>query len=71
MHLEKGEPGTVIPVLARDEQIDLIVMGSVCRTGIEGFLVGNTAEKILLQVDCSVLTINPDGFCSPVKLEVS
>jgi len=31
-----------------------------------GHLIGNTAEKILHQVDCSVLTVKPDGFVSPV-----
>lgn len=71
VHLIKGKPGLVIPVLAREQQIDLIVMGSVCRTGIEGVLVGNTAERVLQQVDCSVLTVKPDGVCSPVKLEAS
>ena len=44
-------------------------MGTVCRTGIAGFFIGNTAESILQQVDCSVLTVKPDGFVSPVVLE--
>jgi len=39
--------------------IDLLVMGMLCRTGIAGFLVGNTAEEVLNQVDCPVLTLKP------------
>jgi nucleotide-binding universal stress UspA family protein len=49
--------------------IDLLVMGSVCRTGIAGFLIGNTAEEVINQVDCSVLTLKPKGFITPVTLE--
>ena len=45
----------------------LLVMGTLCRTGIPGFFIGNTAETILNQVDCSVLTVKPKGFVSPVK----
>jgi nucleotide-binding universal stress UspA family protein len=49
--------------------IDLLVMGTVCRTGIAGFLIGNTAEEVLNQVDCSVLTVKPEGFETPVTLQ--
>lgn len=65
-HLLKGEPETVVPGLARRQGIELIVMGTVARTGIPGFLIGNTAEKLLSRVDCSVLALKPPGFCSPV-----
>ena len=58
----------MIPKLAHEKQVDLIVMGTVCRTGIGGFFIGNTAEKILQDVDCSVLTVKPEGFVSPVTV---
>jgi len=29
---------------------------------------GNTAEKVLGAVDCSVLTLKPEGFESPIKV---
>ena len=44
-------------------------MGTVSRTGVTGFLIGNTAEKVLRQVDCSVLVVKPDKFVTPVKLD--
>jgi len=69
VHLVKGNLGTMIPQLAEKEQVDLIVMGTVCRTGLAGFFIGNTAERVLQQVDCSVLTVKPDGFVTPVTLE--
>jgi nucleotide-binding universal stress UspA family protein len=49
-----------------EQDIDLLVMGTVCRTGISGFLIGNTAEEVLNQIDCSVLTVKPEGFVTPV-----
>jgi nucleotide-binding universal stress UspA family protein len=69
VHLVQGEAGAVIPALARNKHIDVIVMGTVCRTGIAGLFIGNTAERILRRVNCSVLTVKPEGFETPVKLE--
>lgn len=68
IHMIKGDAGSVIPRIARTEQVDLLVMGTVCRTGIPGFVIGNTAENILDEVDCSVLTVKPEGFVSSVQL---
>ena len=69
MHLLKGNPGALIVDLARKKRIELVVMGTVCRTGLAGFFIGNTAEKVLQEVDCSVLAVKPDGFVTPVRLE--
>jgi len=44
-------------------------MGTVGRTGIQGFFIGNTAEEILNQVECSVLAVKPPGFQTPVPDE--
>jgi nucleotide-binding universal stress UspA family protein len=41
-------------------------MGTVARTGVRGFIMGNTAETVLEQIDCSVLAIKPQGFVTPV-----
>ena len=67
VHLRKGDPGILIPDIAKKERIDLIVMGTVCRTGIPGLIIGNTAESVLNQVDCSLLTVKPYRFISPIK----
>jgi len=68
LHLKRGVPGEVIPLLAKQKRIEVIVMGTVCRTGIAGWLIGNTAETVLRSVNCSVLTVKPDGFVTPVQL---
>jgi nucleotide-binding universal stress UspA family protein len=69
LHLIEGDPDERIPELVVAQGIDLLVMGTVCRTGIAGFLIGNIAEEVLNQVDCSVMTVKPDGFVTPVTLE--
>ena len=69
VYLIEGDPDEYIPKLVMELGIDLLVMGSVCRTGIAGFLIGNTAEEVINQVDCSVLTLKPKGFTTPVTLE--
>jgi nucleotide-binding universal stress UspA family protein len=65
-HLLEGDAAVMIPRLSKETRIDLIVMGTVSRTGIPGLLIGNAAEKILQRVDCSVLAVKPEGFQSPV-----
>lgn len=45
---------------------DLLVMGTVSRGGVAGLVVGNTAERLLARVDCSILAVKPDDFISPV-----
>ena len=69
VYMLKGRPGRLIPELAAKLEVGLIVMGTVSRTGVAGLFMGNTAEKILRQVGCSVLTVKPDGFVTPVRLD--
>ena len=68
-HLLKGSPQRVIPAFSKEIKVDLVVMGTVARTGISGFFMGNTAETVLNQLDCSVLAIKPKRFQTPVTLE--
>ncbi|MFO0956818.1 MAG: universal stress protein [Isosphaeraceae bacterium] len=65
-HLEKGWAAETIEALVERERISLLVMGSVARTGIAGYVIGNTAESLLGRIRCSVLAIKPEGFVSPV-----
>ena len=69
LHVLKGPAAQVVSQLARELAVDLVVMGTVARTGIDGYFMGNTAESILGELDCSVLTIKPPGFTSPVTLD--
>jgi nucleotide-binding universal stress UspA family protein len=68
-HLRRGDPRDVIPAVATELDADLVVMGTVSRTGIPGLLIGNTAEVILNNLECSVLAVKPEGFITPVTLD--
>ena len=65
--LVKGDAKVKIPQVAQRKKAELVIMGTVCRTGIEGFFIGNTAEAVLHQIRCSVLTVKPEGFKSPIS----
>lgn len=69
VHLLHGDATKLIPRMTMDQETDLIVMGTVARTGISGMLMGNTAEIILNRVDCSVLALKPDGFVCPIAVD--
>ncbi|MGF1476527.1 MAG: universal stress protein [Geminicoccaceae bacterium] len=71
VYLIKGAAREVVPDFAKRHDVELIVMGTVGRTGVSGLFIGNTAEAILNQVECSVLAVKPPGFKTPVALESS
>ncbi len=68
VHLPQGLPQRCIADLVDSLDIDLIVMGTVSRSGIPGLLMGNAAESVLASVNCGVLTVKPEGFVTPVTL---
>jgi len=65
-HLACGAPSVVVRDLVERVGAELLVMGSVSRGGIAGLLLGNTAERLLDRVPCSLLTIKPGDFVTPV-----
>ena len=64
----RGQPERVIPDIVEEEDVDILVMGTVARTGVPGFIIGNTAENVLSHLECSLIALKPPGFNSPVKL---
>lgn len=67
-HIVQGLPDREIPRVAKEIKADLVVMGTVARTGIKGVVIGNTAESILSQLECSVLAVKPKAFVSPISI---
>jgi|UPI000366B4D6 nucleotide-binding universal stress UspA family protein len=70
-HMVEGKAEDVIPQLCEQQHIDLLVMGTVARSGIPKLLIGNTAEKIISKLHCSLLAIKPDHFVCPISLDDS
>ena len=64
--IEEGLPEDVIPDIANRLNSELVVIGTVGRTGLSAALVGNTAEHVIDSLDCDVLALKPDGYVSPL-----
>ena len=79
VHLSPGVPVEVLRAFS--QRADLVVIGTLSRSGLAGVLVGNTSERILRKVDSSVLVVKPPGFAKasaeagrlevPPRIEVS
>jgi universal stress protein E len=63
----RGQPEDVIPPVVVDHGIDLVVMAAVARGGVAGLLSGNTAERVLRKLPCSVLAVKPDRFMGSIR----
>jgi universal stress protein E len=60
--LLSGDPQHALPPFLDQHKIDLVVMGTIARTGIAGLVIGNTAERMLTAMRGSVLAIKPKGW---------
>ncbi|MGY3916224.1 universal stress protein [Aeromonas australiensis] len=67
IHHQHGTPDKEIPACVTHLNIDVLVMGTLARTGIQGFVMGNTAENILKGIDCALVALKPTGFISPIS----
>jgi universal stress protein E len=68
VELVRGQPEAALPRYAARHHTDLVVMGTVARSGLRGLIIGNTAEHVLGRLRCAVLALKPEGFVSPVTL---
>ena len=59
--VREGYPASVIQEEAREENADMIVMGSRGLSGLKHLLLGSIAERVVQKAHCPVLTLNhPD-----------
>jgi nucleotide-binding universal stress UspA family protein len=56
-----GKPAEEILQVARDEAVDLIVMGTHGRTGLRHVLLGSIAETVVRTAPCPVFTVKATG----------
>jgi nucleotide-binding universal stress UspA family protein len=66
-HVVRGNPRSAIPHTVGEVGADLLVMGTVARTGVPGLIIGNTAEDVLNSVDVGVVAVKPPGYVSPIQ----
>jgi universal stress protein E len=70
VHLGEGAgvPDVAIQQFIEAHHIDLLVMGTIARGGVPGIMIGNTAERLLSEVRCSLVAVKPADFHCPVQL---
>ena len=66
-HVKEGLPEDVIPDLATKLDAELVILGTIGRTGLSAALIGNTAEHVIDSINCDLLAIKPDGYKSPLE----
>ncbi|MCR9118691.1 MAG: universal stress protein [bacterium] len=68
-HLLEGDTTEAIASFVAKQSVDLLVMGTVARSWLTGAVFGNTAERILSQLTCSILALKPNEFRTSVSLD--
>jgi nucleotide-binding universal stress UspA family protein len=56
-HLREGIPSEQIGQVALEQRADLVVVGTHGRTGLDHIMLGSTAERVIKQAPCPVLTV--------------
>ena len=62
---QEGDVWEVLSDIIQKKQIDLLVIGTHGRTGIQKLLLGSIAEEIFRQAACPVLTVGPNVSAGP------
>lgn len=57
VHLVEGSAGEQILEVAEKEEVDLIVMTSHGKSGLERWIFGSTAERVLRYAPCPVMVV--------------
>lgn len=57
---------TAILEFVERNHIDLLLMGTMARGGLPGVFIGNTAERLVTHVQCSLLAVKPADFHCPI-----
>jgi nucleotide-binding universal stress UspA family protein len=55
--VKEGSPAKEIVDAISEEKINLIVMGTAGRTGLDRFFLGSVSEKVLRSAPCSVMVV--------------
>ncbi len=63
-HLKAGHPADTIKQVVEQTGADIVVMGTMSRSGLRRLLIGNTAEKLLYRLPCDLLLVKPGGIAS-------
>jgi len=69
--LSEGDPVTEIIATAKDNQSDMIVIGTHGRSGLSRLLLGSVAEQVVRKAPCAVVTIKAPLVQRPESTDVA
>jgi universal stress protein E len=67
----QGNPPQALALLARKHRIGVVVMGAISRSALTRFFIGNTAERLIDDVQCDVLVVKSPDFRTGVSRRVT
>ena len=65
--LKTGTAATVIADTAAEQAVDLVVVGTHGRTGLNRLIIGSVAERVVRIAPCPVLTVKPSAARERVR----
>jgi universal stress protein E len=69
VHIVDGPPDEAILKAIDDFEIDLVVMGTAARGGLSSLVLGNTAERLISHMKCSIIAVKPLEFVCPLAAD--
>jgi nucleotide-binding universal stress UspA family protein len=60
--LGHGDPRAGLLELVREEQVDLVVLGTHGRSGVQRILLGSVAEAVARNATCDILVVRPHAY---------
>ncbi|NRQ42491.1 universal stress protein UspE [Rheinheimera sp. YQF-2] len=66
-HVQEGMPEDVLPTVATELDAEMVIIGTIGRTGLSAAIIGNTAEHVIDRLDCDVLAVKPADFVCPLQ----
>jgi nucleotide-binding universal stress UspA family protein len=62
VEMAEGTPADHIVRIARERDVDLVVLGTHGRTGLRRAVIGSVAEQVVRRAHCSVLVARPEAL---------
>jgi universal stress protein E len=66
LHVIPGDPAFELPKLARRVHAQIAVMGAVSRSNFRRLFIGDTAQRVIDQLECDICIVKSSGFRTPV-----
>jgi universal stress protein E len=62
LHVEARHPTDAVMEVAKETGSQIVALGSISRSGVDRFLLGNTAEALVDRLECDILVVKPPEF---------